>query len=202
MPSRPAASSRYAASLGLANLPVVAVPAVIRPADVPDAAGIAAVYRPYVTDSVASFETVPPDAAQLAERMTGRPRLPWFVACRDGAVVGYAYGGRHRSRAAYRWSVDVSVYTAAAERGAGTGRALYARLLPELRALGYVTAFAGIALPNPASVGLHTATGFTPVGVYRAAGFKAGRWHDVGWWQLPLAELPAEPAEPAAWSPG
>ena len=67
--------------------------------------------------------------------------------------------------------------------------------------LGHVTAFAGIALPNPASVGLHTALGFTPVGVYRAAGFKAGRWHDVGWWQLPLREPPELPEEPRAWPP-
>ena len=176
-------------------------PAEIRPADVEDAAGIAAVYRPAVTDSVASFETVAPDAAELARRMLAAPRLPWFVACRGGAVVGYAYAGRHRTRASYRWSVDCSVYLTAAERGAGTGRALYAQLLPELATLGYVTAFAGIALPNPASVGLHTALGFTSVGVYRAAGYKAGRWHDVGWWQLPLGELPAGPAEPVAWAP-
>jgi len=180
----------------------VGTAAVIRPADVADADAIAAVYRPYVTDSVASFEAVPPDGAELAGRMTAAPRLPWFVACRDGAVVGYAYAAPHRTRAAYRWSVDCSVYLADAERGAGTGRALYARLLPELRDLGYVTAFAGIALPNPGSVGLHTAVGFTPVGVYRAAGFKDGRWHDVGWWQLPLREPPGRPAEPAAWSPG
>jgi L-amino acid N-acyltransferase YncA len=176
-------------------------PAEIRPADVQDAAGIAAVYRPYVTDSVASFETVAPDAAELARRMVSAPRLPWLVACRDGAVVGYAYAAAHRARAAYRWSVDCSVYLAAGERGAGTGRALYQRLLPAVRELGYVTAFAGIALPNPASVGLHTALGFTPVGTYRAAGFKAGRWHDVGWWQLPLREPAEEPAEPAVWSP-
>jgi phosphinothricin acetyltransferase len=176
-------------------------PAAIRPADVADAAGIVAVYRPYVTDSVASFETVPPDAAELARRMVGAPRLPWFVACREGAVVGYAYAGAYRSRAAYRWSVDCSVYLAAGERGAGTGRTLYERLLPAVRELGYVTAFAGIALPNPGSVGLHEAVGFTPVGIYRAAGFKAGRWHDVGWWELPLREPPEEPAEPADWSP-
>jgi L-amino acid N-acyltransferase YncA len=174
----------------------------IRPADVGDAAGIAAVYRPWVTDSVASFETEPPDAAEIARRMLSAPRLPWFVACREGAVVGYAYAGQHRTRAAYRWSVDCSVYLTADERGAGTGRALYQRLLPELRELGHVTAFAGIALPNDASVGLHSSLGFTLVGVYRAAGFKAGRWHDVGWWQLPLREPPAQPAEPRTWSPG
>jgi len=176
-------------------------PAVVRPADTADAAGIAAVYRPHVTDSAASFETVPPDAAEVARRMLTTPRLPWFAAERDGAVTGHAYAAPHHARAAYRWSVSCSVYLAADERGAGTGRALYGRLLAELRRLGYVTAFAGIALPNPASVGLHTALGFTPVGVYRAAGFKAGRWHDVGWWQLPLRDLPDDPVEPTAWSP-
>jgi L-amino acid N-acyltransferase YncA len=179
----------------------VHTPVGIRPADVQDAGGIAAVYRPYVTDSVASFETVPPDATEIAGRMLGTPRLPWLVACRDGVVLGYAYAATHRSRPAYRWSVDCSVYLSADARGAGTGRAMYERLLPELRTLGYVTAFAGITLPNPGSVGLHEALGFTPVGVYRAAGYKAGRWHDVGWWQLPLREPPAEPGEPRAWSP-
>jgi len=176
-------------------------PAGIRAADVADAAAIAAVYRPYVTDSVASFETVPPDAAELARRIAAAPRLPWFVAVRDGAVVGYTYAAVHHPRPAYRWSVNCSVYLAADERGTGTGRALYERLLAELHDLGYVTAFAGIALPNPGSVGLHTALGFTPVGVHRAAGFKAGRWRDVGWWQLALREPPAEPGEPATWSP-
>jgi L-amino acid N-acyltransferase YncA len=176
-------------------------PALVRAADTTDAGAIAVVYRPYVTGSVASFETVPPDADELARRMLTTPRLPWLVAERDGAVAGYAYAAPHNARAAYRWSVSCSVYLTAAERGAGTGRALYERLLAELVALGYVTAFAGIALPNDASVGLHTALGFTPVGVYRAAGFKAGRWHDVGWWQLPLREPPADPAEPRAWAP-
>ena len=182
-------------------LPAVRSPALVRAADVGDATGIAAVYRPHVTDSVASFETVPPDAEEMARRMVAAPRLPWVAAKRDGALVRYAYAAPHNARAVYRWSVSCSVYLTADERGAGTGRALYERLLAELGPLGYVTAFAGIALPNPASVGLHTALGFTPVGVYRAGGFKAGRWHDVGWWQLPLREPPAEPDEPAAWEP-
>ena len=186
----------------VASLAGVRTPATIRPADVPDAAGIAAVYRPWVTDSVASFEVSAPDAAEIARRMAGSPRLPWFLATRDDVVVGYAYGSGHRTRAAYRWAVDCSVYLAAEERGAGTGRALYEELLPALRELGYVTAFAGIALPNPGSVGLHEALGFTPVGVYRAVGFKAGRWLDVGWWQRPLRELPAAPDEPRPWVPG
>lgn len=178
-----------------------AVPAGIRPADVPDAAAVAAVYAPHVTSGPATFETDPPDAAEIARRMLRAPRLPWLVAERDGAVVGYAYAGPHGTRPGYRWTVDCSVYLTAAEQGRGTGRALYGRLLPELRRLGYVTAYAGIALPHPGSVGLHESLGFTPVGVYRQAGFKLGRWLDVGWWQLALADPPADPAEPRAWRP-
>ena len=176
-------------------------PAEIRSAHLADAAGIAAVYRPYVEDSVASFEEIAPDAAEVERRMAAAPRLPWLVAVRGDAVVGYAYGSQHRTRRSYRWAVDASVYLDADERGRGTGRALYDRLLPELAALGYVTVCAGIALPNDASVRLHEAVGFSLVGVYRGVGFKRGAWHDVGWWQRPLAEAPADPAEPRAWSP-
>ncbi|MDQ1747615.1 MAG: hypothetical protein QOD07_1878 [Frankiaceae bacterium] len=175
----------------------------IRPATPADAAAIAAVYRPYVTDTVISFETEPPDADEIARRMAAPPLLPWLVAERAGAVTGYAYASAHRARAAYRWSADVSVYLEPGERGRGTGRALYARLVEILRELGYVGAYAGVTLPNPASVGLHEAMGFRPVGVYRGVGHKFGRWYDVGWWQLPLADPPPDdPAEPRPWAPG
>lgn len=174
----------------------------VRPATSADAAAIATIYAPYVAASVASFEQEPPDAHEIARRMRAEPRLPWLVAERARRVVGYCYASSHRYRAAYRWSVDVSVYLDAEERGRGTGRGLYARLLPEVAGLGYVAAFAGIVLPNPASVALHEAVGFTPVGVYRHVGFKRGSWHDVGWWQRQLVdELPAEPAEPRGWRP-
>lgn len=172
----------------------------IRPAVESDAAAIADVYGPYVLETTISFELEPPDAGDMRSRMRAEPRLPWFVADRDGLVVGYAYASQHRSRLAYRWSVDVSVYLAGSERRRGTGRALYDTLLPALRDLGYVQAFAGVTLPNEASVGLHEALGFTPVGVYRAVGFKDGRWHDVGWWQLPLTDPPVPPADPQPWA--
>jgi len=173
----------------------------IRPATAADAAAIAAVYRPYVTDTVISFEADPPDAAEMSRRMSEPPLLPWLVAVRGGRVVGYAYASRHRGRAAYRWGADVSVYLDGDERGRGTGRALYGELLPILRDLGYVAAYAGIALPNPASVRLHESIGFALVGVYRRVGYKQGRWHDVGWWQLALVDPPPEaPAEPRPWA--
>lgn len=173
----------------------------IRPATADDTPAIAAVYAPHVADGYASFEAQPPSAAEFADRIAARPLLPWLVAEEGGAVAGFAYASLHRSRAAYRWSADVSVYLAEAARGRGVGRALYERLLPEVRGLGYVSAFAGIALPNAASIGLHEALGFTPVGVYRNVGFKQGEWRDVGWWQLALCEPPAEPAEPRGWLP-
>ena len=107
----------------------------------------------------------------------------WLVVEADGAVAGYAYGSPHRDRAAYSSSCDVAVYVDPAHARQGLGRALYAHLLPLLAAAGYHAAFAGIALPNEASVGLHEAMGFTPVGIYREVGWKLGGWRDVGWWQ-------------------
>jgi phosphinothricin acetyltransferase len=173
----------------------------IRNADPGDAPAIQAVYAPYVESSVASFEEVPPGTEEISRRMRSQPRLPWLVATRGGAVVGFAYASSHRARAAYRWSADCSVYLRKEERGRGTGRHLYERLLGELRSLGYVTVFAGIALPNAASVGLHEALGFRPVGTYRSVGYKHGDWRDVGWWQLPLVPPPVTPAEPRTWEP-
>ena len=161
--------------------------------------GIAAVYAPAVTSTAISFEQVPPDGDEMTRRMLVKPRLPWLVARRDDEVVGFAYAATHRERAAYRWAVDSSIYLAATEQGRGTGRSLYEGLFAQLRALGYVRALAGIALPNDASVGLHEAMGFEPVGIYRQVGFKRGRWHDVGWWQLELAPAPVNPSEPGEW---
>lgn len=168
----------------------------IRAATPADAEAVAAVYAPYVHSSVASFEEVPPTGQEMARRMaTG---LPWLVADLGG-VVGYAYAGPHHVRPAYRWSVDVSVYVAASHSRQGVGRALYGELLPLLRQLGYVNAYAGVTLPNAASVALHESVGFTPVGVYRRVGFKLGAWHDVGWWELALTERPESPAPPRTW---
>ena len=175
----------------------------VRDARGADAALIADIYRHYVEASVASFEDVAPDAELVAARMRAAPRLPWLVAeDSSGRVLGYACASRHRERAAYRWAVDCSVYLSADARGRGIGRLLYASLLPTLRDCGYWRAHAGIALPNPASVRLHEAMGFRPVGIYRQVGHKLGSWHDVGWWQLALVEDTGRaPEEPRAWEP-
>ena len=107
----------------------------------------------------------------------------WLVAEVDGQVAGYAYGSPHRTREAYATSCDVGIYVDPAFARQGIGRTLYADLLAELKRQGYHAAFAGIALPNDASIGLHEAMGFTPIGVYREVGWKMGGWRDVGWWQ-------------------
>src|SRR5262245_36015710 len=103
-----------------------------------DAAAVAAIYRPAVTDSVASFETEPPTAEEMAERLRSvLTWTPWLVAVEDGRVIGYAYASRHRDRAAYRWSVDVSAYIDEEHRGQGVGRFLYDRLIPILVRQGF-----------------------------------------------------------------
>jgi phosphinothricin acetyltransferase len=172
----------------------------LRPATLADAAAIAGIYAPYVADTAISFEEVAPAPAAIVTRMTGAPRLPWLVAVNNGAIIGYAYASPHRSRAAYRWSTDVSAYLTPSHRGQGVGTSLYRQLLTEVRTLGYISAYAGITLPNPASVRLHERVGFTRVGVFRDVGYKHGQWREVGWWQLRLADPPDNPAEPRPWT--
>jgi phosphinothricin acetyltransferase len=163
-----------------------------------DAAACAAIYAPHVSDGVVSFEEQAPGAEELAARIERVSAThPWLVAERGGEVVGYAYAWPHRERASYRWSVDVSVYVAAAAQRQGLGRCLYEELFQRLRKQGFRMACAGITLPNRASVYLHEALGFVAVGVNREIGWKRGAWRDVGWWQLELAPAPAgPPAEP------
>ncbi|HEY3926672.1 MAG TPA: arsinothricin resistance N-acetyltransferase ArsN1 family B [Acidothermaceae bacterium] len=173
----------------------------VRAATTADAAAIADIYRPYVLETAISFEEAPPTAADFEARMLAAPRLPWLVAVREGTVVGYCYASRHAARASYRWAADVSVYLAQSERGRGIGRLLYTELLPLVLDLGYVSVFAGITMPNEASVGFHEAFGLTQVGVYRNVGFKHNKWRDVGWWQLTFTDLPVTPSEPRAWAP-
>jgi phosphinothricin acetyltransferase len=158
----------------------------VRPAGPNDAAACAAIYAPFVEGSWISFELEPPDGAEMARRIASYSAShAWLVAEVCGVVAGYAYGSPHRERAAYASSCDVAVYVDPAHARRGVGRALYGELLP-LLAEKYHAAVAGIALPNDASIGLHRAMGFTPVGVYHEVGWKMGGWRDVGWWQRRL----------------
>lgn len=162
-----------------------------------DAQGCAAIYAPHITESIASFEEVPPSAEQFAELIeTHSRRYPWLVLDDGGRVAGYAYAAQHRARAGYRWSADVSIYVDPAYQRRGAGRRLYAALLELMRRQRLRVACAGITLPNEASVALHRAVGFEQVGVYREIGWKHGAWRDVAWWQLLLDDEPGPPPEP------
>jgi phosphinothricin acetyltransferase len=172
----------------------------IRLATEDDAAAVAAIYAPYCETTPISFEETAPTPAEMARRMrTILERLPWLVLTDDG-IAGYAYAAPHRERAAYRWSVDVTVYVDAARHRRGVGRALYGALFPILRQLGYFKAYAGITLPNAKSVGLHEAVGFEPVGTYHGVGHKFGVWHDVRWYQLALQPERSDPPPPRSLS--
>ena len=172
-------------------------PAIIRLAEERDAGEISAIYAPTVTDTIISFEVEPPTVDEMRQRIKETMRrFPWLVCERGGRIAGYAYAGPHHSRAAYQWSADVSAYVHEGERRTGVGRALYTSLISLLHLQGYYNAYAGISLPNPASLGLHEAMGFKPVGVYHGVGYKLGAWHDVGWWELALRERTANPDPP------
>jgi L-amino acid N-acyltransferase YncA len=162
-----------------------------------DAEQIAAIYAPNVTDTIISFELEPPTAEEMRRRIeVTLQRYPWLVCERQGQVLGYAYAGAHGSRAAYQWSVDVSVYVHGGARRRRVGRAVYASLFAALELQGFYNIYAGATLPNPASIGLHESVGFKRVGVYRGVGYKLGAWHDVVWWHLPLREKVADPDPP------
>ncbi len=160
-----------------------------------DGAVVAAVYAPFVTDSVVSFEAEPPSGAEMAARIERVvARTPWLVAEVDGVVRAYAYGSRHRERAAYDWTVETTVYVDRAFTGRGLGRATMEALLRILRLQCAHLAVAGITLPNPGSVGLHLALGYRHVGAFEAIGYKSGAWHGVDWYALELGPRPDPPA--------
>jgi len=196
----------------------------LRIADGDDAEAIAAIYAPFVTDTIISFETAPPSADEMRRRIESSiERFPWLVCARGDtaamchcpsgsaddaalchrsasgaddtprAVLGYAYASAYRSREAYQWSAECSVYVDPPHQGHGIGRALYASLFAVLAAQGYRNVYAGLARPNPASGSFHRTCGFEPIGVYRNVGFKNGQWHDVAWMALRLGAANTAP---------
>lgn len=168
----------------------------IRLAAADDAAAIAALYAPYVTDSAVSFEGKPPRAEEMAERIAkGGPLYPWLVA-EDGDLLGYAYATAFRTRHAYRFAVETSVYVRHGAERRGIGGALYGALLPLLEAQGFTQAIAAVTLPNDPSIRLHERVGFVRAGLYADVGYKLGEWRSVGLWQRALAPIPADPEEP------
>jgi phosphinothricin acetyltransferase len=171
-------------------------PLAVRRATPEDAAACQAIYAPYVEDTAISLETEPPSVAQVRARLeSSLATHDWLVLEEQGRVVGYAYGSEHRTREAYRWACEVSVYVERGRRRTGAGRLLYDELFARLVDRGFLVALAGMTLPNPASEGLHRSLGFEEIGTWRRIGWKLGRWHDVGWMQKQLADGSEPPAE-------
>lgn len=171
----------------------------IRAASAADAPAIAAIYAPYVSSSAVSFETEAPSVDDIAGRIAASDGLyPWLVALHedDGVILGFAYAGQFRPRAAYRFAVETGVYLAGDMTGRGYGRLLYATLVATLEAQDFTQAIASISLPNDHSIDMHEAVGFRRTGVYRSVGFKHGQWRDVGIWQRDLAAAGVPPPEP------
>lgn len=152
-----------------------------------DAENLLEIYRPYVENTVVSFELVPPTVSEFGQRINlVLEQWVWLVAELDGVIVGYAYGSAHRPRQAYHYSVETSAYVHEKYQRRGIAAKLYQELLSRLAKLGYANAYAGIALPNDASVQFHCQAGFTHIGVFPDVGRKFDRWHDVAWMHRPI----------------
>lgn len=170
----------------------------IRTAEARDAVPLAAIYGHHVAHGFGTFETDPPSPADMADRVAAvlAQGLPYLVAEIDGAVAGFAYGSPFRPRASYRYTVEDSVYIGPERLGQGIGKALLGALIEACQGVGLRQMVAMIGdSENARSIALHQAMGFTPVGVFRAIGFKHGRWVDVAMMQRALnagADTPPE----------
>lgn len=160
----------------------------IRQATNDDAPAMAQMYNAYILETTITFETDPLDAAEMARRMgaVAAAKMPWLVLEQDGRLAGYCYAHPWKERAAYQHTVETTIYLAPEFQGRGLGRQLYQELLAELKKRPVHAVIAVVALPNPASVGLHESLGFTQVAHFREVGRKFERWIDVGSWQLML----------------
>ncbi len=160
----------------------------IRLASTKDAPQILEIYSPIVLQTHISFEHVVPGSSEIAARIaTTLRQYPWLVCELDARIAGYAYASAFRSREAYQWTTETTVYVREGCQRRGVARALYTSLLAILREQGYRSAIGVIALPNKASIRAHETLGFQEIGVLKNVGFKAGAWRDTGWWQLELS---------------
>jgi L-amino acid N-acyltransferase YncA len=168
----------------------------IRPATPTDIAAIARIYAEAVYTGTATFEVEPPDEAEMARRLHTllAGSCPYLVAERSGVVAGYAYAGPYHLRPAYHWTVEDSIYLDPQFKRRGIGRLLLLQLLVDAEASGFRQMIALIGdAANTASIALHAAAGFQPVGTLQSVGFKHGRWLDVVVMQRPLGNAKASP---------
>lgn len=159
----------------------------IRLAELKDAEAICAIYNYYIVNTVISFEETPISVESMKERMAGIiSEFPYYVYEEDGKILGYGYATTWKSRSAYKYSVETSIYVNKDSKGLGIGTNLYECLLKELKVRGIHRAIAGISLPNMASVSLHEKIGFKKIAEFTEVGYKFDEWINVGYWEYKL----------------
>ena len=159
----------------------------IRPVKDSDTRQISDIYNHFVKNTIVTFDEEEVTDKEMSDYIQKvQEKYPWLVYEEQGAVAGYAYAGSWKSRCAYRYSVETTIYLRPGEGGRGLGTQLYGELIRQVREMGIHSAIGGIALPNPASIRLHEKLGFQKIGHFREVGFKFDKWIDVGYWELIL----------------
>jgi len=162
-----------------------------------DISDVLEIYKPYLLNTIISFEYEVPSLHEFAERVnTITEEFPWLVCVNNDKIIGYAYACKFRYRTAYQWSPESTIYLAPEFQGAGIARILYNTLFSVLRLQGYINVFACIGLPNERSVRFHKSVGFEEIGIFKKVGYKLGNWHDTQWFQLRLNEHIQHPHAP------
>ena len=155
------------------------------------------IYKPYVLNTIVSFEYEPPSEDEFLLRIQNNiSEYPWLVCLYGNKIIGYAYASKHRYRTAYQWSCESTVYLLSEYHRKGIALILYKTLFSILKILGYFNVYAGVSLPNEKSVGFHQSVGFKKVGIYKKVGYKFGEWHDVEWFQFQLQKHIVYPTAP------
>ncbi|GHU75212.1 hypothetical protein AGMMS49992_18710 [Clostridia bacterium] len=172
----------------------------IRDACPGDAAGILAIYAPHVLNDAITFEFEIPSVEDMAGRILAtQAEFPYFVAEDETGILGYAYAGRVRSRAAYQWSAELSIYVREDVQGRGIGRTLVERIVEALTAMGVKTLYAVITHPNVPSEAFHNRLGFERLYAFEHMGWKLGQWWGVLWMSMTLGEFVDRPSEIVAY---
>ncbi len=162
-----------------------------------DAAGLLAVYKPYVETTAITFEYEVPSVEEFGKRINAIiPEYPWLVCEKEGIITGYAYAHKHRDRTAYQWSPESTVYLNETYHGRGIARVLYEAVFEILKLQGFINVYAGVLASNMKSNAFHRAMGFEEIGVYRNIGYKLGEWHSNYWYQLHLLPHIINPSVP------
>lgn len=169
----------------------------VRLATINDTRQIREIYAPSILGAATSFETEVPSAEEMQSRIeTILKKYPWIVCAVDEKIAGYVYASKHRDREAYQWSCECSIYMNNDFKGKGIGKELYQLLFQILKLQGFRNVYAGISLPNEASVHIHEKCGFKHFATYENIGYKFGNWHTVGWWKLQINDYDLQPPPP------